>query len=140
MSVSVDEAQATDQDFSSRVIEQEASTPREFVQEWGGCWLWFQDNTHPYVRALVQAGRVRPNLKGRYLASLDGLDRGCDLREREAIVLALSEQLREQYDIQSTYFSVRESYSPDEYPCYAGEFVGGGYFIMPTPEEGDEDS
>lgn len=140
LSVSVDEAQAADQDFSSRVIEQEASIPKEFVQEWGGCWLWFKDNTHPYVRALVKAGRVRPNLKGRYLASLDGLDRRRDLREREAIVLALSEQLREQYGIQSSYFSVRESYSPDEYPYYAGEIWGGGYFILPTPEEDDEDS
>lgn len=99
-----------------------------------------ENSAHPYVRALVKAGRVRPNLKGRYLASLDGLDRGRDLREREAIVLALSEQLREQYGIRSTYFSVRGSYSPDEYPCCAGEIWGGGYFILPTPEEDDEDS
>ena len=139
LNVSTDEADVADMDLSRRVAELETSTAREAEREWGGCWLWFQDNTHPYVRALVKAGRVKPNLKGRYLASLNDLDRGRDLREREAIVLAISEQLREKFGIRSTYFSVRNSYSPDEDPAYAGRIWGGGYFVLPKPEEDDED-
>ncbi|WP_189672964.1 DUF4427 domain-containing protein [Pseudomonas taiwanensis] len=137
--VSTGEADVADRDLSSRVAELETSTAREAVREWGGCWLWFQDNTHPYVRALVKAGRVKPNLKGRYLASLNDLNHGRDLREREAIVLALSEQLREKFGIRSTYFSVRNSYSPDDDPAYAGRIWGGGYFVLPAPEDDDED-
>ncbi|WP_232248864.1 DUF4427 domain-containing protein [Pseudomonas putida] len=125
-------------DFSTRLIVLEASTPRAPQHERGGCWLWFEDNSHPYVRKLVQAGRVKPNNKGRYLASLDELDTKRDLRERQEIVLALSEQLREKYGVQSSYFSVKYSYSPDDDPAYAGRIWGGGYFITATMDEDDE--
>lgn len=124
-------------DFSTRVIRLEGSTAKTVKREGGGCWLWFEDNSHPYVRKLLQAGRIKPNKKGRYLASLDELDRGRDLRERQEAVLALSEQLREKYGVQSSYFSVKGSYSPDDYPAYAGRIWGGGYFITPTSEEED---
>lgn len=139
MSVSTGEVDAVDLDFLNRVLMLENSTAKEAVHECGGCWLWFQNNTHPYVRALIKAGRVKPNLKGRYLASLDDLDRGRDLRERQAIVKVLSEQLREKFGIQSTYFSVRKSYSPDGAPVYAGRIWGGGYFVLPKPDDDDED-
>ncbi|WP_288442209.1 DUF4427 domain-containing protein [uncultured Pseudomonas sp.] len=109
------------------------------MHERGGCWLWFQDNTHPYVRALIKAGKVKPNLKGLYVSWLSDLDHRRDLRERQAIVLALSKQLRESYGIQSSYFSVLKSRSPDGAPAYAGEIWGGGYFITLQPEEEDED-
>ncbi|MDW8843639.1 DUF4427 domain-containing protein [Pseudomonas fluorescens] len=125
-------------DFSTRLIVLEGSTARAPQHERGGCWLWFEDNSHPYVRKLVQAGRVKPNNKGRYLASLDELDTKRDLRERQEIVLALSEQLREKYGVKSSYFSVNYSYSPDDDPAYAGRIWGGGYFITATLDEDDE--
>lgn len=101
------EAGLTAVDFSTRVIRLERSTAKTVKREGGGCWLWFEDNSHPYVRKLVQAGRVKPNKKGRYLASLDELEKGRDLRERQEAVSALSEQLREKYGVRSSYFSVR---------------------------------
>ncbi|MFJ4051215.1 DUF4427 domain-containing protein [Pseudomonas hunanensis] len=125
-------------DFSTHLIVLEGSTARAPEREHGGCWLWFEDNSHPYVRKLVRAGRVKPNNKGRYLASLDELDKNRDLRERQNIVLALSEQLREKYGVKSSYFSVKYSYSPDDDPAYAGRIWGGGYFITATPDEDDE--
>lgn len=125
-------------DFSTHLIVLEGSTARAPEREHGGCWLWFEDNSHPYVRKLVRAGRVKPNNEGRYLASLDELDRKRDLRERQEIVLALSEQLREKYGVKSSYFSVKYSYSPDDDPAYAGRIWGGGYFITATPDEDDE--
>lgn len=138
MNVASGEIDAADLDLMDRVLELENSTAKQAVHERGGCWLWFQDNTPPYVRALIKAGRVKPNLKGRYLAWLNDLDHGRDLRERQAIVLALSEQLRESYGIQSTYFSVLKSHSPDGAPAYAGKIWGGGYFITLQPDEEDE--
>lgn len=125
-------------DFSTHLIVLEGSTARATEREHGGCWLWFEDNSHPYVRKLVRAGRVKPNNKGRYLASLDELDKNRDLRERQDIVLALSEQLREKYGVKSSYFSVKYSYSPDDDPAYAGRIWGGGYFITATVDEDDE--
>ncbi|MCU1742001.1 MULTISPECIES: DUF4427 domain-containing protein [unclassified Pseudomonas] len=105
-------------------------------RERGCCWLWFEGNTHPYVRAL--AGQVKPNRKGCYLAPLNCLNCARDLRERENIVLALSNQLRERSGTRSSYFSVRNSFSPDDDPAYAGKNWGGGYFILPRPDEEDE--
>ena len=105
--ISTMEAGLTAVDFSTRVIRLERSTAKTVKREGGGCWLWFEDNSHPYVRKLVQAGRVKPNKKGRYLASLDELEKGRDLRERQEAVSALSEQLREKYGVRSSYFSVR---------------------------------
>ena len=83
--ISTMEAGLTAVDFSTRVIRLETSTARTVKREGGGCWLWFEDNSHPYVRKLVQAGRVKPNKKGRYLASLDELEKGRDLRERQEV-------------------------------------------------------
>jgi len=141
------EAAAAQDDFRNRLAMLDASTPKQVEREHGGCWLWFQDNDQPYVRALIKAGRVKPNLKGRYLASLwelsmvherrDLLELR-DLRNRQDIALALSKKLEEKHGLRSTYFSVWESYSPNDDPAYAGKIWGGGYFILPQPEE-DED-
>ena len=63
------EADVSSLDFSSRVLIFESSIPKKTVMEKGGCWLWFEDNTHRYVRALIKAGRIKANNQGRYLAS-----------------------------------------------------------------------
>lgn len=90
------------------------------------------------MRALINAGRIKVNKKGRYLASLDELHSYRGLREREQIAIALSEQLQKQFGIRSSYFSVLNSYSPDDEPSYAGRVWGGGYYITASPE-GSED-
>lgn len=91
-----------------------------------------------YVRALVNAGRIKVNKKGRYLASLDELFSYRGLREREQIASALSEQLHKQFSIRSSYFRVLNSHSPDDEPSYAGRVWGGGYYITARPEGGDD--
>ncbi|SDI95278.1 DUF4427 domain-containing protein [Pseudomonas abietaniphila] len=138
MPVSTSEAGAAEKDFEIRVVNLDRITPKKPVKESGGCWLWFQDNTHPYVRALITAGLVRPNKRGRYLASLDELDPGRDLRERQDITLRLAQELKETYGVRSTYFSVLHSQCADDDPAYSGRVWGGGYYITPTPED-DED-
>ncbi|MDR6927848.1 DUF4427 domain-containing protein [Pseudomonas sp. BE134] len=75
MVISGEAAAAALKDFSSRVSTLELSTPKCRVRESGGCWVSFEDNTHPYVRALLKAGRVVANQLGRYLGNLDELDR-----------------------------------------------------------------
>jgi hypothetical protein len=125
-------------DFESRVLILEASIPKGLVSEYGGCWLWFKDNTHWYVRALISEGRVKVNQRGRYLASLDELDPRRDLRERQDIALKLSQELQDKFGLRSSYFSVLNSQSPDDMPTYSGESWGGGYYITGTPEDEEE--
>lgn len=138
MSVSILGAHVSLLDFSSRVLILETSTLRNPVREKGGCWLWFEDNTHPYIRALIKMGRVKANKRGRYLASLDELDLYRDLREREGIAGELSAQLQERFGIRSSYFSVLNSHCPDDDPCYCGRCWGGGYYITDTPDDEEE--
>ncbi|WP_256592094.1 DUF4427 domain-containing protein [Pseudomonas sp. CC120222-01a] len=126
-------------DFSSRLANLESSTPRNEIRENGGCWLSFQDNTHPYVRALVAVGRVKVNKLGRYLASLDELDPGRDLRERQQIARALALQLEDEIGVTACYFSVLNSQSPDEHPFYAGRLGAGSYCITDAKYSDDED-
>lgn len=107
-------------DFSRRVhsLEQAARHPPTMAKEAGGCWLWFHDNTCPYVRALVQAGRVTVNAEGRYIASLDELDPARDLREREELTVKLASELYNEVKVSCGSFSVLNSTDPDEVPFY----------------------
>lgn len=134
MTVSSPEAQVFELDFSSRVFLLESSAPRKPVMEQGGCWLWFADNTHIYVRGLLKAGRVKVNKQGRYLASLDELDPRRDLRQRQEMAAEVSRQLQEKFGIQSSYFSVLNSGSPNGIPSFSGSLWKGGYFIGEEPE------
>jgi hypothetical protein len=107
-------------DFSARVlsIEKGSSKASSGRREYGGCWLWLHDNSHPYVRALLQAGRVKVNKEGRYIASLDELNANRDLRERENLTKALAVQLKNDLQVESGYFSVLDSHDPDMVPFY----------------------
>ncbi|PSS59318.1 hypothetical protein C6382_02210 [Pseudomonas sp. BBP2017] len=123
------EAHVSTLDFSSCVLIHGSSRLKGPVHERGGCWLWFEDNTHRYVRALVTTGRIKVNKMGRYLASLDELDPGRDLREREEIALEIAKELEQKHGIKSTYFSVLNSQCPDDDPAYCGGLDGGYYYI-----------
>jgi hypothetical protein len=141
LAISDEAAIATLKDFSARVFDLERSTPESEVQEVGGCWVYFLDNTHPYVRALVKSGRVVVNKQGRYLGKLVELNCDRDLRERQNIVKALCEQLQEAHGVVCSYYSVRNSWHPDDDPAYCGRPWGGFYGITnePDEEEMDED-
>lgn len=123
------EANATTFDFSSRVLMHERSCPKGPIHERGGCWLWFEDNTHRYVRALVATGRIKVNKMGRYLASLDEVDPGRDLRELQEIALGVAKELEQKHGIKSTYFCVLNSQCPDDDPAYFGRLDSGYYYI-----------
>lgn len=138
IAISTLEAYVSSLEFSSRLLILESSTPNKTVMEKGGCWLWFEDNTHRYVRALIKTGRVKVNGQGRYLASLDELDPDRDLRERQDITVELSKQLQERFGIRSSYFAALDSQCPDDFPTYCGRLWGGGYYITAAPEEEDE--
>lgn len=132
------EADVSELEFSSRLLMLECSTARRDVEEYGGCWLWFEDNAHPYVRALLKAGRVKVNKQGRYLASLDELDTDRNLRERQEIALVLSKELEEKYGVRSSYYSVLNSGSPDGIPSFSGGWGYGGYTITDFSDDDEE--
>lgn len=129
------------QDFSARISELELCTLKTVTRERGGCWVYFEDNTHPYVRALIKAGRVLVNKLGRYIGTLDELDRRRDLRERQEIVKVLCEQLQLKHGVACSYFSVLNSWRPDDLPNFCGRPWSGFYRITDEPDdEGDEEN
>lgn len=137
ITVSDEAAASAVADFRERVSALEASSLKKETQERGGCWVYFEDNSHPYVRALLKAGRVVVNKSGRYLGTLDELGRGRDLLERQLIVKVLCKQLEEEYGVPCSYFSVRDSWLPDDLPSYCGHPWSGFFRIT---SESDEDN
>ncbi|AMB84835.1 hypothetical protein AWM79_05740 [Pseudomonas agarici] len=119
-------------DFGSRVLLHDGPVRREPVVERGGCWLWFEGNTHEYVRALVMAGRVKVNKHGRYLASLDELENLKELRLRQDAALKLGLELYKDFGIRSSYFSVLNSQSFDDVPSFSGDLCETGYYVVDT--------
>ncbi|WP_223616266.1 DUF4427 domain-containing protein [Pseudomonas sp. BF-B-30] len=139
MVISDEAAAAALKDFSGRVLNLEQSTSKSRLRESGGCWVYFEDNTHPYVRALLSAGRVVVNKLGRYLGKLVELDRHRDLRERENIVKVLCQQLQEEHGVVCSYYSVRNSWQPDDMPSYCGRPWSGLYRITDEQDDAGED-
>lgn len=108
------------EDFSRRVraLEDGASDESTERKEKGGCWLWFHDNADPYVRALVQGGRVTVNTEGRYVASLEEMDARRSLRDREALTKRLAADIYSELRVPCGPFSVLNSNDPNEVPFY----------------------
>ena len=137
MTVSDEAAAVAVADFTERVPALEASSFKKETQERGGCWVYFEDNFHPYVRALLKGGRLVVNKSGRYLGRLNELGRGRDLRERQLIVKTLCKQLEEEHGVACSYFSVRYSWLPDDLPSYCGHPWSRFFRIT---SESDEDN
>lgn len=136
--VSDEAAAAASAEFSARVSALEVSVLKKETKERGGCWVYFEDNSHPYVRALLKAGRVVVNRQGRYLATLDELGRGRDLRERQEIVKVLCKQLEQEHGVACSYFSVLNSWQPDDVPSFCGRPWSGFFRITSEPDDDDE--
>lgn len=137
VTVSDEDAAVAAADFKARISALETSSLKGETQERGGCWVYFEDNSHTYVRALLKAGRIVVNTSGRYLGTLDELGRGRDLLERQLIVKVLCKQLEEEYGVPCSYFSVRDSWLPDDLPSYCGHPWSGFFRIT---SESDEDN
>jgi hypothetical protein len=88
-------------------------------REHGGCWLWISDNRHPMTRALVASGRVTVNKSLRYLVHIPEFDSKPDLSERETLTKSLAELLKQRFNLEATYHSVRDSIDPDGVPHYS---------------------
>lgn len=137
MNISHESAAAARKDFADRLCALELSTPRARVQEQGGCWVSFDDNTHPYVRALLKAGRVVVNQEGRYLGTLDEVNPRRDLGERQKIAEVLSQQLQEEHGVACGYYCVGKSWDPSGLPSYAGRPWSGMHRITDEPDDED---
>ena len=135
IAVSEDDAAVACAEFSERVSALERSTPKKETLGRGGCWVCFDDNSHPYVRALLKTGRVMVNHQGRYLATLDELGRGRDLRERQGIVKILCKQLEQEHGVACSYFSVLNSWQPDDLPSFCGRPWSGFFRITSEPDD-----
>ena len=88
----------------------------------------------------MKAGRVVVNQQGRYLATLDELGRGRDLRERQEMVKGLCKQLEQEHGVVCSYFSVLNSWQPDDLPCFCGRPWSGFFRITSEPDDDDESS
>lgn len=82
----------------------------------GGCWLWLLDNSHPFVRCLLQSGRVTVNKEGRYLANLVEFDSSRSITQRQEMAQKIAAKVRKKYDIPCDYFSVMGAYGIDDVP------------------------
>lgn len=138
MAVSAESAANALQDFSARITELELSTLKKETREYGGCWVFFENNAHLYVRGLLKAGRVVVNKLGRYLATLDELDSLRDLGERQGIVTDLCKQLQQEFGVACSYFLVLNSTCPDEQPSFCGRPWSGLYQVTDEPDDEDE--
>ena len=83
----------------------------------------------------MKAGRVVVNQQGRYLATLDELGRGRDLRERQEMVKGLCKQLEQEHGVACSYFSVLNSWQPDDLPSFCGRPWSGFFRITSEPDD-----
>lgn len=110
-----------------RVVERESGAPEHGA--FGGCWLWLLDSTHPFVRALVQDGRVTVSKAGRYLAWLHEFRDSRSVDQREEMALEVAKLVAAEHGIDCTYFSVLGSDDVDGIPFNVGcDFLENKFF------------
>jgi hypothetical protein len=105
-------ADAVDRRFSEIVASVEAAAGKSEGRLEGQCWLWFEDNTHPFVRGLVGAGRVKVNIHWQYLADLRELDRSRGRIERENSATKIAKIIKAREEMARRYLSVLDD-DPD---------------------------
>jgi Protein of unknown function (DUF4427) len=100
--------------------------PRRDAGEFGGCWLWLMDNTHPLTRALISAPeeerRVEVSRLGRYLVWLPELGDDRGLRLRQDLTKEIASRVQAAFGARATYYSVLNSDDPDEVPSYTDDW------------------
>lgn len=129
-----DKAQAREvaRDFAAKVLAIENATPFGSSDSGGECWLWFMENTHPYVRSLIGAGRIKVNKDGKYLADLREFDGDRSRLEREAMAERLARALKNELELDCCYYSVLEGEDPDSEQSFFPERWDNDYYFNRT--------
>lgn len=107
--------------FSNIAAQIEKDVNYIISSEWGGCWLWFHDNKNSFTRALLKKGRIFVTKDGRYLAKLDEFGVNRDLKQREEMANQLANFVKNEFSCECSYFSVLNSFNPNDVPFYAGK-------------------
>lgn len=91
--------------------------PSDRDDAYGKSWVWLPDNDSELVRALLAANRLTVSTEGRYLldiALLVPLPAGFEEHYCERVAKGLATE----FEVNATYFTVRESVSCDGIPYY----------------------
>jgi hypothetical protein len=102
------------------VQEIDSATPLSSQRERGGCWLWLTDNTHIVTRAFLTTRHVRITKNGKYLVNIQKFSTTRDLREREVMTQKFAEKLTQKYGVTCGFFSVENSFNPNNVPFHRG--------------------
>ncbi|MBV4467382.1 DUF4427 domain-containing protein [Pseudomonas sp. SWRI79] len=93
--------------------------PKDRDDGYGKSWVWIPDNGSDLVRALLAAGRLIVSTEGRYLldiATFDSLPVGFEEHYCERVAQGLATE----FEVNATYFTVRNSLSCNGIPYYMG--------------------
>lgn len=91
--------------------------PRDRDDGYGKSWVWIPDNGSELVRALLTAGRLIVSTEGRYLldiAPFESLPVGFEEHYCKRVAMGLGTE----FEVNATYFTVRNSQSCDGVPYY----------------------
>jgi hypothetical protein len=124
------------QKFRQVVSKVASSGPTPECGEFGGCWLWLRDNTHPMARALLRADQIDLSKAGRYLVRLPefqdwNLSQKRDMADRLAALVARV------FKIPCLSFRVSGTEDPDGLPFHCDDTDDGGIFYNSAWSEGD---
>lgn len=89
--------------------------------EYGGVWIWVQDNQCEVVRALVQAGKIIVNKEGHYLIDINLNDKNWTLRKKQSFANYVAKWLWNRYRLAATSFAVGYSFDINGIPTYFRE-------------------
>lgn len=93
--------------------------PKDRDVGYGKSWVWIPDNGSELVRALLASGRLIVSTEGRYLLDITTFNSfPVDFEEHYCKRVALS--LATEFEVNATYFTVRNSQSCDGIPYYMG--------------------
>lgn len=97
--------------------------------EFGGCWLWFLDNTSKLTRALLKDGRLTVNKDGRYLVELSEFSSVPALARRQEMTQWLAKDVESRFGVECGYMSVLGSQNPNSVPFYTDDHLDNKMFF-----------
>lgn len=115
------EVEQAEADFAKWVEAVENNSSPAIQGVTGGCWLWLTDNTHPFVRCLLESGRVSVNKEGRYLAHLAEIDGSRNIYQRQEMAQQVAAMVRRKHGTPCDYFSVLGKFDSDAVPFDVGD-------------------
>ncbi|MCO8161096.1 DUF4427 domain-containing protein [Pseudomonas sp. 21LCFQ010] len=85
---------------------------------YGKSWVWIPDNGSELVRALLAKHRIIVSTEGRYLLDIEGFD-SFPAGFEEHFCKKVAQRLEIEFEVNATYFTVRQSRSCDGIPFYS---------------------